>query len=577
MAPRTTKPLASRAPAISRHELILLAVVVLVGVSLRLAAFSHAAVEHFDEGVYASNIYFGPPEYAYPQQRFFGPPLLPALIEAGMIAGLPPNVAALLPGFIAGCATIVALWWFGRSWFSAEAGLAAAALIALSNFHITLTTALTDALLGLWLLLAIDAIARSLDRGDYRWAISAGIYTGLAWWTKYNGWLPLAIGGAALPVLWIVVRPPQKVLIGWLGCFAVTVLVAAVVWTPYYLSLESQGGYGPIAANHAKYFVGFAGWLDAARRQFAALVTLESPLDKASFVAAMSVAALVSRAGSRRWGPIAFSVLIALGAVVFSNVVLLGVIAAVCLCGYALGFNMSRPNEVASNPVVIAAALLSVWFAAMFFMTPLYTPYVRLMLPWFLANCLAAGWAASSIAKFHNLREPFQAAPWRRAALLAIIAAAGIVVAILKPPRTRWELEKWEIGSDRTGILRAAHEIEDVLGNEKSRVIYVYGEPAMFFQLRAAGEPLVAPVADIPSRAAANDGTPTATYLITGPHSKTDSHFQQQWTDAETDWQLMKSFDFNPSPVVWLDLHDPRRPAEAPSHHSFQLYGWRQK
>jgi hypothetical protein len=36
---------------------------------------------------------------------------------------------------------------------------------------------------------------RSLLQQDLRWAIGAGIFTGLAWWTKYNGWLPLAIEG----------------------------------------------------------------------------------------------------------------------------------------------------------------------------------------------------------------------------------------------------------------------------------------------------------------------------------------------------------------------------------------------
>ena len=99
------------------------------------------------------------PEYAYPQQRFYAPPLLPALIEAGMIVGLPPNVAALLPSFLAGCATIVAVWWFGRSWFGPAVGLSAATLVALSDFHIAFSAAaLTDVLLGLWLVLAVDAI-----------------------------------------------------------------------------------------------------------------------------------------------------------------------------------------------------------------------------------------------------------------------------------------------------------------------------------------------------------------------------------------------------------------------------------
>src|SRR5262245_50522346 len=208
--PPAEQPLAARAEYTGR-ELVLLAIVLAADVAARVWGVSHAAVEHFDEGVYASNIYFGAPDYAYPQQRFYAPPLLPALIEAGMIVGLPPNLAALLPGFLAGCGTIEALWWLGRSWFAPEVGLAAAALAALSDFHIAFSaTALTDVLLGLWLVLAVDAIGRSLVAGDLRWAVAAGLYTGAAWWTKYNGWLPLALEAAALPVLCLWLRPPRR-------------------------------------------------------------------------------------------------------------------------------------------------------------------------------------------------------------------------------------------------------------------------------------------------------------------------------------------------------------------------------
>src|SRR5438874_2679351 len=102
--PPLIPPPAARHP-ISRRELALIALVVVVGVGLRIAALSRSAIEHFDEGVYASNVYVGPPDYAYPMQRFFAPPLLPALIEttmtAGTLAGMPPNLAALLPSFFA--------------------------------------------------------------------------------------------------------------------------------------------------------------------------------------------------------------------------------------------------------------------------------------------------------------------------------------------------------------------------------------------------------------------------------------------------------------------------------------------
>src|SRR5262245_29011689 len=114
--PKAPPPAAIRVEA---REWIVLGIILAAGICLRLVALSHSAVEHFDEGVYASNIYFDAPEFAYPLQRFYAPPLLPALIESGFIVGLPPNTAALLPSFLTGCATIGALWWFGRSWFGA--------------------------------------------------------------------------------------------------------------------------------------------------------------------------------------------------------------------------------------------------------------------------------------------------------------------------------------------------------------------------------------------------------------------------------------------------------------------------
>src|SRR5438128_1668139 len=105
LPPTTQKPLPKVDP-ISRREIVIVAIVVSVGIALRIAALAHSAIEHFDEGVYASNVFFGPPDYDYPMQRFYAPPLLPAMIEAtmtgGALVGVPPNLAALLPSFVAG-------------------------------------------------------------------------------------------------------------------------------------------------------------------------------------------------------------------------------------------------------------------------------------------------------------------------------------------------------------------------------------------------------------------------------------------------------------------------------------------
>jgi hypothetical protein len=102
--------------------------------------------------------------------------------------------------------------------------------------------------------------------------------------------------------------------------------------------------------------------------------------------------------------------------------------------------------------------------------------------------------------------------------------------------------------------------------------MYVYGEPALLFQLRAAGEELVAPVQDIPTQSASMDGRLIATLLMVGGHARTDPQFIRRWADTKNQWQLLQSFDYTPSAVVWLDLHDPRRSAQPPIDHSIQLY-----
>lgn len=555
-------PVASSAPAaaadpFTRREIALLAMIVLVGAGLRLAAFSRSAVEHFDEGVYASNVYFGAPDFAYPQQRYYAPPLLPALIEAGMLAGLPPNVAALLPSFLAGCGTIVALWWFGRSWFSPAVGLAAATLAALSEFHIAYSaTALTDVLLGLWIILAVDAIARSLAREDFRWAIGAGLYTGLAWWTKYNGWLPLAIEAAALPLLWLVM---QQSIVRKLGCFATTAAIAAAVWSPYYLSLASSGGYGPIAANHAKYLVGFAGWLDSATRQIAAQHTLNGLLTATSLGLSLTLVRWIVRKQTHWWlvklwefaGTVLLGVIFGVG---LTTLVLCTVLAA---CGILAGLRVvARQQRIdpAETRQAVVLCLLAAWWLGLLVATPCYWPYPRLLMPLLLVGWLGTAVFFQQSAKMEDAATYYPPPQWVGLLIFLSLSAGLCIVGALRP-----EFLPTEPAQGRRGLQTIAEEIRRNLPAMDQRAVYVYGEPALFCQLCAAGEGLVIPANEIPPTATFI-GDPIPTYLVIGPHTRRDSQFQRHWNAARVRWKLIQSHDYEPSPIVWLDLHNPREP-----------------
>ena len=113
--------------------------------------------------------------------------------------------------------------------------------------------------------------------------------------------------------------------------------------------------------------------------------------------------------------------------------------------------------------------------------------------------------------------------------------------------------------SDRRGLQRIAAEIRRLhLGQQ--RAVYVAGEPGLLFQLAVAGERFVAPVQDVPASQATIDGHPIPTFLVIGPHAHRDSQLQQQWAVAKDRWQLIQVYDYQPSDIVWLDLHDPRLP-----------------
>ena len=75
--------------AITWLEAGLLTGLVGLGVALRFAFVGRLAIEHFDEGVYASNVWFdGSDGFGYPQVGLYAPPLLPLTIEALLLCGL---------------------------------------------------------------------------------------------------------------------------------------------------------------------------------------------------------------------------------------------------------------------------------------------------------------------------------------------------------------------------------------------------------------------------------------------------------------------------------------------------------
>jgi len=190
-----------------RVELGLGVLAVWGGLSLRLWRIDLVALTHYDEGVYASNLWF-PSGAGYPARELYAPPLLPGLIELCQSLWGAGIWQPLLPTLAAGILLPVVGWWVARRWFGPVAGLLTLVLVAMSPTQVLFSrSALTDSPVTLWLLMSVAAAREGLTRRSPLALGLAATCAALAWWTKWSGWLSLAITGAALPPwLWCLTR-----------------------------------------------------------------------------------------------------------------------------------------------------------------------------------------------------------------------------------------------------------------------------------------------------------------------------------------------------------------------------------
>jgi hypothetical protein len=492
----------------TKQELILVIMAILMGGLLRMSRTERLAVEHFDEGVYSSGIWYEDAQgNGYPMRHLYAPPLLPNLITA--IAAIPgtQNVAPFAPAMLFGCLTVVVLWWMGRAWFGSNAGLVIVFLVAFSDFHILFSRmAMTDVPALFWICLAVAVASNGLQKQSVRLMMLAGLCTGLAWWTKYTGWLPLAIMCSGSGCWWLLEGRRRVSAVTILKLMAAMSLVAVVCWLPVLWLLQEHGGYAAVKQNHSGYSLGFDGWQD----RLADHMVYHFRLDSWFGAAALGVGMLV--AATQRWYLLVRSTWNdprSLPASNFPSPAILAkfVIAAIALATMALGVgtigllacigiggiagmflwpmlsdlytrrlssDLSPPSESAapytdadlrSAPTIdptLGVCLVAAWFAGMLLMTPTYQSYPRLSLPLVAAIWLAAaGGLAWWIEATLNVarRGGEVASHWglvlaRRSAAGLLMVAMGLTIfgaASLQPSwiwqdRTSLRDASWAIG-----------------------------------------------------------------------------------------------------------------------------------
>lgn len=584
--------LSARKP-FSRTELIWLAAAVGFGSIIRLAFLGRIAVEHFDEGVYASNFWFGPSQgYTYPAQHLYAPPLLPTAIEWTMIVAnllgiKPTGFIPMIPSLLAGIAMIPSIWWVGRRWSSPTAGLVSAWIVATSDLHACYSrAALTDVPVCLFMLWAVyftwKALVKAtetrpaaipgkkskvqptapLPRPDI--ALAAG-FTALSWWTKYNGWLPLAIGIAG-SMLWLLITPKESRRFGsTVKCLAAIATIAFLAWSPVLWGLQSTGGYAAVAANHKQYIVGFKGWIDSARAQLRhvgmyddwiglffepAIVRrhsrINSPTD--GLADSQQLQQTESSDGDspsepNQAGDIWYHL----------NGYLLYLFPISLLAASLVGTAHAIRTSTQPN-MRIAACLLLAWILGMTVSTPFYHPYPRLVFPWLVSIWLGIG-LAFDCWRNRNTTKPVQPTPtysWSPS-----ILETAFICWLAFNCFGRLNFGAAHAWADRTGTAQAGqtlaaeiaahiapkHQLDD------GAIAYIWGEPATLFALKAAGMNYLAPVQNL---ASADQRPQLPTFLVYGNQSNRGPEFNEEKKRLSR-CEFIKLVRFHQSHLVELD------------------------
>ena len=547
----------SSVSAVGRREPLWLAGVILLGAALRFVPGPGLTVEHFDEGVYTSNLWFTAEEgYRYPERHLYGPPLLPAAIEWSITFLGSTGYGPMLVSLLAGSLTPLLVWWLARRWFHPAAAIVAALLAATSEVHILYSrTALTDVLMGFWLLAAVAAIERAFSREHPRWILLGGLLTGLCWWTKYNGWLPLAIGlSGAIAWRFMAARADEKDLPSWktlLGVGGLVIVVAGLVWAPAWYGLQDFGGYASVAANHSKYVVGLSGWFDSLTQQTANHSALTSWVTVTGLAAATALAAGERFTWNARSAPAAVSALVlAALALWLGTSPVLGLLAVIGLVSALRSKNRTHHQS-------LGTWMLTAWFVALFLTTPLYRAYPRLTLPWLIAAWTAAG--AGLMFLVDRLFQAVEGPPRTRRGMAAsgLVALVLIAAAFARPTPLGWPAWQSRNGLQQIALrllddlAQAARDDDRTAPPKVPFAAYVYGEPGLFHHL-AAADVLCQPAGNLDM----THGDLTAevpTFLITGPHAHRSPLFHEQLQQQPERFEPIAVYTYQPSLLVRLN------------------------
>lgn len=400
------------APHVGRSAALVAAFAV-VGLLLRLWGLGRLGLIHFDEGIYAiAGLWSLSPQGLAaidPTVIPYAPPGFPFLVGLSYSILGAADVSAILVSVLAGALTIPAAAWLAGRTFGIEAAAPAAALAALSGFHVAFSRmALTDASFLLCWLVGLIIAQRFLERPTAGAGIVLGVAVGVAQLFKYSGW---TLGAATiLGLIAVAIGDPSRRDsvyqarawgFGFLGA-----VVALAIYAPWFLFVESHGGYSALMAHHGGYVGSVGSWLPRWRVQLEELSALSGgfPWNAGGWLLALGavIAGSLRNESRPRVGRLAMLAL----------VVGTGVIAPTWLWWVGLAQLLVWRRDASPG-----LRLLGVSWLGLSILTPFYHPYARLWLP-----IQSLGWVAAA-GLMAELLTREDSRPERSPARFSLVAA----------------------------------------------------------------------------------------------------------------------------------------------------------
>lgn len=449
-------------------DTIFLSLLLLTAAVLRFWSYDTLGIDHYDEGGYAMSamaVYEWRSDLMYPLQYLLSPPLFFTLAGLGMhLLNAPADLALFIVSSVAGTLTACIIYIIGRNNYGREAGLAAGLLVSLADFHISFSRAgLTDITFCFIFLSALLAYIKAERLESFSWAIIAGILTGLAWNTKYHGWLAGVIAGIAL--LPYLLRNDWKRFRAGFSRILTAAAIATAMYAPWFLHIEAQeGGY----AYMAEYQSGFLEPSNALQN-IISHVRAQHYLDGWSGMLApvlgiIAVATLYRRLNTKA---ITLGLALLLGGIALGESITVAVLA---LVGIA---TLLRDNPSYGQLVLIA------FFLVFSLLTPLYHPYMRLLLPFMCSAYILAGIGLASLVQN---KVPFIQSFSSKHQLLLFGSAIPLLALLIF---FKGSAERGHTYLPSTGFISAVEEVMPLI--PKDMDVAVIGEPAAVFYLRSGG------------------------------------------------------------------------------------------